>query len=53
MALLTAFNILLYRYTNREDILVGSPVANRQRVEFANLIGFFANTLGIKSSLIR
>ncbi len=50
MVLLAAFNVLLYRYTGQADILVGSPVANRnhhQQVE--DLIGFFANTLVFRS----
>jgi len=40
MTLLAAFNTLLYRYTGQEDILVGSPIANRNRSE-TELIGFF------------
>jgi len=40
MTLLAAFNTLLYRYTGQEDILVGSPIANRNRSETEGLIGF-------------
>lgn len=51
MVLLTAFNVLLYKYTNQEDILVGSPIANRHRTELEGLIGYFANTLVIRTEL--
>jgi amino acid adenylation domain-containing protein len=44
MALLAAFQVLLYRYTGQQDIRVGVPIANRNRVETASLIGFFVNT---------
>lgn len=42
MTLLTAFKTLLYRYTFQEDILVGSPIANRNRTETEPLIGFLS-----------
>ncbi|HKS30080.1 MAG TPA: condensation domain-containing protein [Pyrinomonadaceae bacterium] len=51
MTLLAAFNTLLYRYSGQEDISVGSPVANRTRVETEKLIGFFANTLVLRCRL--
>ena len=51
MVLLAAFQLLLYRYTELEDICVGSPFANRNRAEIENLIGFFVNTLVIRSDL--
>jgi amino acid adenylation domain-containing protein len=51
MTLLAAFKTLLYRYTNQTDILVGSPIANRNRAEIENLIGFFVNTLVLRSNL--
>ena len=51
MTLLAAFTTLLYRYTGQEDILVGTPIANRNRVELEGLIGFFANTLVLRSKL--
>ncbi|ORY02001.1 amino acid adenylation [Basidiobolus meristosporus CBS 931.73] len=44
MTLLAAFEILLYRYTEQEDIVIGSPIANRNRKEIEGLIGFFVNT---------
>ncbi|MDF5721899.1 MAG: amino acid adenylation domain-containing protein, partial [Rhizonema sp. PD37] len=51
MTLLTAFNILLYRYAGQEDILVGSPIANRSQSEIEGLIGFFVNTLVLRTDL--
>ncbi len=51
MTLLTAFNILLSRYTGQEDIVVGSPIANRNREELEPLIGFFVNTLALRTKL--
>ncbi|AFY33173.1 non-ribosomal peptide synthetase [Calothrix sp. PCC 7507] len=51
MTLLTAFKILLYRYTRHHDILVGSPSANRHQPETENLIGCFINTLVLRSNL--
>ncbi|HKG81323.1 MAG TPA: condensation domain-containing protein, partial [Pyrinomonadaceae bacterium] len=41
MTLLAAFKVLLYRYTGQEDLIVGSPIANRHRQELESLIGFF------------
>src|SRR5205085_2378863 len=49
MTLLAAFSTLLYRYTNQEDILVGTPIANRNRAETESLIGFFVNTLVLRA----
>jgi amino acid adenylation domain-containing protein len=51
MTLLAAFQTLLYRYTNQEDICVGSPIANRNRREIEPLIGFFVNTLVLRTDL--
>ncbi len=51
MTLLAAFAVLLYRYTGREDILVGSPIANRNRAELESLMGFFVNTLVMRADL--
>jgi non-ribosomal peptide synthetase component F len=48
MTLLAAFQTLLYRYTQQEDIAVGSPIANRNRSEIEGLIGFFVNTLVLR-----
>jgi len=51
VALLAAFQVLLMRYTGQEDILVGTPIANRNRTEIEGLIGFFVNTLVMRSDL--
>src|SRR5262249_42117940 len=51
MTLLAAFKILLSRYTAREDIVVGTPIANRTRTEIEGLIGFFVNTLVLRTDL--
>ncbi|MEM9482216.1 MAG: amino acid adenylation domain-containing protein, partial [Cyanobacteria bacterium P01_F01_bin.116] len=51
MLLLTAFKVLLYRYTSMTDILVGIPVANRNRIEVEPLIGCFVNTLVLRTDL--
>ncbi len=51
MTLLAAFKVLLYRYTNQDDICIGSPIANRNREEIEKLIGFFVNTLVLRSDL--
>ncbi|MFN6563899.1 MAG: non-ribosomal peptide synthase/polyketide synthase [Nostoc sp. ChiSLP01] len=51
MTLLAAYNILLYRYTQQDDILVGTPIANRDRSEIEGLIGFFVNTLVMRTNL--
>ncbi|MEH2382490.1 MAG: amino acid adenylation domain-containing protein [Nostoc sp.] len=51
MTLLTAFKTLLYRYTGQTDILVGSPIANRNRAELESLIGFFVNVLVLRTDL--
>ena len=50
MLLLTAFQILLYRYSGQEDIVVGTDSANRDRVETENLIGFFINVLALRTT---
>jgi amino acid adenylation domain-containing protein/non-ribosomal peptide synthase protein (TIGR01720 family) len=51
MTLLAAFKTLLHRYTNQIDIIVGTPVANRSREELEPLIGFFANSLVLRTDL--
>src|ERR1051326_1295259 len=51
MALLAVLQILLNRYTGQEDILVGTPVAGRNRKELENLIGYFLNTLVLRSKI--
>ena len=49
MTLLAAFQTLLHRYTGQDDIIVGSPVAGRNRVDVEVLIGFFVNTLILRT----
>ncbi|KJH70631.1 non-ribosomal peptide synthetase [Aliterella atlantica] len=51
MTLLAAFKVLLYRYSGQSDILVGSPVANRNHQELKPLIGCFVNTLALRTNL--
>ncbi|MES2296357.1 MAG: amino acid adenylation domain-containing protein [Pseudomonadota bacterium] len=51
MGLHAAFSVLLARYSNETDIVVGSPIANREQAEVAGLIGFFVNTLVLRSDL--
>ncbi len=51
MVLLALFEILLARLTGREELIVGTPVANRDRIETEGLIGFFMNTLALRVSL--
>jgi acyl carrier protein len=51
MTLLAAFNLLLYRYTDKDDILVGTPIAGRNQVEIEKLIGFFTNMLVLRTDL--
>ncbi|MEO6230169.1 MAG: non-ribosomal peptide synthase/polyketide synthase [Ferruginibacter sp.] len=51
MTLLAAFKVLLVRYSGQEDICVGSPIANRSQQEVEPLIGFFVNTLALRSNL--
>jgi amino acid adenylation domain-containing protein len=53
MALLAVFNVLLHRYTGIMDMVVGIPTANRNLPEVDGLIGFFVNTLAIRTCLER
>jgi amino acid adenylation domain-containing protein len=48
MTLLTAYNVLLHHYSGKDDILVGTDVANRNRLETEQLIGFFINQLVLR-----
>lgn len=48
MTLLTAYTILLYRYTEQDDILIGSPVVNRDRAAVDKLIGYFGNMVALR-----
>jgi len=49
--MLAAFKTLLYRYTGQSDLVVGMPVANRNRREFQKVIGLFTNTLALRTSI--
>jgi amino acid adenylation domain-containing protein len=51
MVLLAAFKVLLFRYTHQSKIVVGTPIANRNRSEHEAVIGLFANTLALCSSI--
>jgi amino acid adenylation domain-containing protein len=51
MVLLSAFKILLHRYTGQKDLIVGTAVAGRNRAEVENMIGLFINTLALRTSL--
>ncbi len=49
MTLLAAFKILLHYYTSQDDIVIGTPIANRNRLETEGLIGFFVNALVLRT----
>ncbi|MDJ0508497.1 MAG: amino acid adenylation domain-containing protein, partial [Crocosphaera sp.] len=51
MTLLTAYKVLLYRYSGQEDIIIGTPIAGRNHREIEQLIGCFVNTLALRSDL--
>ena len=51
MTLLAAFQTLLYRYSSQEEIVVGTDMANRNRAETENVIGFFVNMLVLRTDL--
>jgi amino acid adenylation domain-containing protein len=51
MTLLAGFTALLSRYNGQEDVVVGTPIANRTRAEVEGLIGFFVNTLVLRTKL--
>jgi amino acid adenylation domain-containing protein len=51
MTLLAVFKVLLYRYSGQEDIVVGTPIAGRNRAELEGLIGFFVNTLVLRTEV--
>jgi amino acid adenylation domain-containing protein len=51
MALRAAADLLLSRWSGQEDLVVGSPIANRTRVELDGLVGFFVNTLALRVDL--
>jgi len=51
MTLLAAFKVLLHHYTGQEDIIIGSPIANRPVADTEKLIGFFLNNLALRTDL--
>ncbi|MEH2438428.1 MAG: amino acid adenylation domain-containing protein [Nostoc sp.] len=51
MLLLAVFKVLLHKYTNQSDVVVGTDIANRNRVETEGLIGFLINTLVLRTDL--
>jgi len=51
MTLLSAFKILLHLQTGQDDVIVGTPIANRTQPQTENLIGFFINTLVLRTDL--
>ncbi|HEX7640718.1 MAG TPA: condensation domain-containing protein, partial [Burkholderiaceae bacterium] len=51
MTIYTAFVILLSRLSGQDDVVIGTPVANRLRTEVESLIGFFVNTLALRAKL--
>ena len=53
MTLLSAFSVLLHRYSGEDDIVIGTPIAGRNREEVENLIGFFINTLPLRIDLTK
>ncbi|WP_299676640.1 non-ribosomal peptide synthetase [uncultured Dokdonia sp.] len=50
--ILTVWNILLYRYTNQKDIIIGSPIAGRDHVDLENQIGLYFNNMVIRNQMI-
>ena len=51
MTLLAAFKTLLARYAGQDQVIVGTPIANRNRIDIENLIGFFVNTLVLRTDV--
>lgn len=51
ITMLAAFTTLLYRLSGEEDIVIGSPIANRNNLELQGLIGFFSNTIALRTRL--
>src|SRR5215475_979066 len=49
MTLLAAFQVLVSRWSQQDDIVVGTPIANRNRAELEDMMGFFANTLALRT----
>lgn len=51
MTLLSAFNVLIHGYTSQEDIIIGSPFSNRNRIEMEDVIGYFVNFIPLRINL--
>ncbi|MBW4635491.1 MAG: amino acid adenylation domain-containing protein [Iphinoe sp. HA4291-MV1] len=51
MTMLAAFQVLLYRYTGQEDLLVGSPTTGRSRADLAGVVGYFVNPVVLRADL--
>ncbi|MFK7002139.1 amino acid adenylation domain-containing protein, partial [Flavobacterium oreochromis] len=51
MGLKTLVDVLLFKYTNQKDIIIGTPIANRELQELENQIGFYANTLALRTKV--
>ncbi|WP_406826316.1 amino acid adenylation domain-containing protein [Pedobacter sp. KACC 23697] len=49
MGLLATVNVLLHRYSNQEDMIIGSPIAGREHADLENQLGFYVNTLALRS----
>ncbi len=49
MTLLAAFKVLLYKYTGQEDIIVGTPTTGRTRPELTDIVGYFVNSVALRS----
>ncbi|MEK4044428.1 amino acid adenylation domain-containing protein [Paenibacillus sp. FSL H8-0048] len=49
MVMLAAYNVLLYKYTNQQDIIIGSPVTGRSHVKLENMMGVFINSLPMRN----
>ena len=49
MSLLACVNALMYRYTGQEDVVIGSPIAGREHPDLENQLGFYINTLAIRT----
>ncbi|MEM9444828.1 MAG: amino acid adenylation domain-containing protein [Verrucomicrobiota bacterium] len=51
MALLAAFKVLLFRYTNQTDLIIGSPIGHRPNSEWEEVVGMFVNTLALRTRI--
>ncbi len=49
MGLVSVLNVLFYKYTNQNDIIIGSPIAGREHSDLLNQIGFYVNTLALRT----